>query len=121
MQPRSVNFDERSMPQRSMPSSSRGPSDPRRKSGIDSESVSTTPGVDDTPYIRFAIDQLTRDEEVRGSRKYPANNTDDYPVNRLISHDAASYVPQIPSHETPERNPTRPPPMEPLNCESTCK
>lgn len=30
-----------------------------------------TSGADnDTPYIRFAIDQLTRDEEVRGSRKY---------------------------------------------------
>lgn len=29
-----------------------------------------TPGVDDTPYIRFALDQLTRDEEVRGSRQY---------------------------------------------------
>lgn len=29
-----------------------------------------TPGVDDTPYIRFALDQLTRDEEVRGSRRY---------------------------------------------------
>lgn len=30
-----------------------------------------TPGQDDTPYIRFALDQLTRDEEVRGSRAYP--------------------------------------------------
>ena len=30
-----------------------------------------TPGQDDTPYIRFALDQLTRDEEVRGSRQYP--------------------------------------------------
>jgi len=26
---------------------------------------------DDTPYIHFALDQLTRDEEVRGSRAYP--------------------------------------------------
>ncbi|KAF2674806.1 hypothetical protein BT63DRAFT_435852 [Microthyrium microscopicum] len=31
-----------------------------------------TPGVDDSPYIRFAIDQLTRDEDVRGSRRYPS-------------------------------------------------
>ncbi|KXL49530.1 hypothetical protein M433DRAFT_152827 [Acidomyces richmondensis BFW] len=30
-----------------------------------------TPDTDDTPYIRFALDQLTRDEEVRGSRRYP--------------------------------------------------
>lgn len=35
-----------------------------------SRSPVTTPGVDDTPYIRFAIDQLTRDEEIRGTRQY---------------------------------------------------
>ncbi|TKX23144.1 hypothetical protein C1H76_4692 [Elsinoe australis] len=34
-----------------------------------------TPGVDDTPYIHFALDQLTRDEEVRGSRMYPGKRT----------------------------------------------
>ena len=28
-----------------------------------------TPGVDDTPYIQFAIDQLTRDEELTGRRR----------------------------------------------------
>lgn len=38
---------------------------------IDRDGSPTTPGQDDTPYIRFAIDQLTRDEEVRGSRRYP--------------------------------------------------
>lgn len=123
--PRSVNFDERSLPPRSMASSSRGPPDPRRKSTMDSESLSTTPGVDDTPYIRFAIDQLTRDEEVRGSRKYPAgaraSNTEDYPVQRIISHEGMGYVPQNPTLETtPERNPARPAPVEPLNGESRC-
>ena len=35
-----------------------------------------TPGHDDTPYIRFALDQLTRDEEVnRESRKYPGGGS----------------------------------------------
>ncbi|KAI5364673.1 hypothetical protein Slin15195_G042120 [Septoria linicola] len=34
-----------------------------------------TPGVDDTPYVHFALDQLTRDEEVRGSRRYPGGST----------------------------------------------
>ena len=29
-----------------------------------------TPGQDDTPFLHFALDQLTRDEEVRGSRRY---------------------------------------------------
>lgn len=37
---------------------------------INRESNAPTPGVDDTPYVRFALDQLTRDEEVRGSRQY---------------------------------------------------
>lgn len=33
-----------------------------------------TPGIDDSQYIRFALDQLTRDEEVRGSRAYPTHD-----------------------------------------------
>lgn len=33
-----------------------------------SGSTPPTPGIDDTPYIHFAIDQLTRDEEVNGSK-----------------------------------------------------
>ncbi|KAI6859407.1 hypothetical protein KC334_g21628, partial [Hortaea werneckii] len=37
---------------------------------ISREQNAPTPGVDDTPYIRFALDQLTRDEEVRASRRY---------------------------------------------------
>lgn len=37
---------------------------------IEREASPPTPAVDDTPYIRFALDQLTRDEEVRGSRRY---------------------------------------------------
>ena len=35
----------------------------------DAELSPPTPGVDDTPYIRFAIDQLTRDEELLGARR----------------------------------------------------
>ncbi|GAB7359568.1 hypothetical protein MBLNU230_g6755t1 [Neophaeotheca triangularis] len=38
---------------------------------LDREGSPQTPGAEsDMPYIRFAIDQLTRDEEVRGSRRY---------------------------------------------------
>lgn len=33
------------------------------------------PDHDDTPYIHFALDQLTRDEEVRGSRVYPGDRS----------------------------------------------
>lgn len=42
---------------------------------IGREQSPPTPGVDDTPYIQFALDQLTRDEEVRGSRNYPGQQS----------------------------------------------
>ena len=43
-----------------------------------------TPGVDDTPYIQFAIEQLTRDEEVAGSRHQSNGTESPYPVERII-------------------------------------
>ncbi|KAL8995742.1 MAG: hypothetical protein Q9188_006738 [Gyalolechia gomerana] len=46
-----------------------------------------TPGVDDTPYIQFAIEQLTRDEEVHQeltSRSHGAPRHHSYPVDRLV-------------------------------------
>lgn len=45
---------------------------------INREGNAPTPGVDDTPYIHFALDQLTRDEEVRGSRHYPLQDAPQY-------------------------------------------
>ena len=51
----------------------------------------TTPGVDDTPYIRFAIDQLTRDEELLGSRIQDAPSEASYPVDRIISDQGLGY------------------------------
>lgn len=51
----------------------------------------TTPGVDDTPYIRFAIDQLTRDEELLGSRVQRAPSEESYPVDRIISDEGLGY------------------------------
>jgi hypothetical protein len=72
----------------------------QRLSGMDSDSQ-VTPGQDTTPYIRFAIDQLTRDEEVRGSRIYPEvrptaqeEDEDDYPVERIIPDSGLGYMAQ---------------------------
>lgn len=48
-----------------------------------------TPGVDDTPYIQFAIDQLTRDEEVAGPQ-HPDNSVS-YPVERVIPDEGLGY------------------------------
>lgn len=71
------------------------------RSDMDSDSLATTPGQDTTPYIRFAIDQLTRDEEVRGSRIYPEvtvavdeEEEEDYPVERIVSDDGLGYMAQ---------------------------
>ncbi|KAI8937547.1 hypothetical protein NX059_005264 [Plenodomus lindquistii] len=68
---------------------------------MDTDSQATTPGQDTTPYIRFAIDQLTRDEEVRGSRVYPElrqpipeDDDDDYPVERMVPDHGLGYMAQ---------------------------
>jgi hypothetical protein len=68
---------------------------------MDANSSITTPGQDTTPYIRFAIDQLTRDEEVRGSRVYPQveqpiadDDDDDYPVDRIVPDHGLGYMAQ---------------------------
>ncbi len=51
-----------------------------------------TPGLDDTPYIRFAIDQLTRDEELTGRRRSGFGNTDaSYPVERIVPDEGLGY------------------------------
>ncbi|CAG8958843.1 hypothetical protein HYFRA_00011794 [Hymenoscyphus fraxineus] len=51
---------------------------------------SPTP-VDDTPYIRFAIDQLTRDEEIKAlQRASVAASSESYPVDRIVDYAAFS-------------------------------
>jgi hypothetical protein len=77
---------------------------------MDSESLATTPGMDETPYIKFAIDQLTRDMEVRGSRVYPYPAVDeDYPVERIVSDDGLGYLEQ---EQERERRMSQPPPQK---------
>lgn len=48
-----------------------------------------TPGVDDTPYIQFAIDQLTRNEEVAAQRQ--PGHLEPYPVERIIPDEGLGY------------------------------
>ena len=59
-----------------------------------------TPGVDDGPYIKFALDQLTRDEELMGHGRQGSVTSGDYPVHRLIGDQGLGYVgpPAPPSH-----------------------
>ncbi|KAI9640438.1 hypothetical protein NHQ30_011183 [Ciborinia camelliae] len=66
-----------------------------------------TPNNDDTPFIRFAIDQLTRDEEARrearraqqleqGQQATNSQSSEEYPVERIIPGENR-YIPQRPT------------------------
>jgi hypothetical protein len=56
------------------------------------DSSPPTPNTDDTPYIRFAIDQLTRDEEVGGPRSQStAASSESYPVDRIVPTTVLPY------------------------------
>jgi hypothetical protein len=57
------------------------------------DSAPPTPDIDDTPYIRYAIDVLTRDEDLnRSERPRTANSEDSYPVDRVIPDEGLGYV-----------------------------
>lgn len=84
---------------------------------MDSYSPSTTPGVDEMPYIRFAIDQLTRDEEVRGPRHYVGgdNENDDYPVDRILPEQTLRPVIRDTDMAQQKEMQVGPPPTHPLH------
>lgn len=63
----------------------------RTQQAADSEISPTTPGLDDTPYIRFAIEQLTRDEETLGRRRQGAASDESYSVDRIIPDEGLGY------------------------------
>lgn len=64
---------------------------PPSRERTNSEVSPPTPGLDDTPYIRFAIDQLSRDEELLGRRRQGAASEDSYPVGRIAPEEDMSY------------------------------
>ena len=58
---------------------------------IDLDSNPPTP-TDDTPYIRFAIDQLTRDEDIRAIQRPGSHgSSDSYPVERIVPDEGLGY------------------------------
>lgn len=61
-----------------------------------------TPGIDNTPFIRFGLNQLTIDEEVAGRGRYSSTNGD-YNVNRVVSDQNLGYY-------QPGNLPDNPPP-----------
>ncbi|KAJ9257228.1 hypothetical protein DTO195F2_5570 [Paecilomyces variotii] len=67
------------------------------------------PGTQDIPYIRFAIEQLTRDEEVAGVGRQNSTVSTDYPGERFVGDGSYfSHTPE-PSKEPPNPGPERPP------------
>lgn len=67
----------------------------RRDRNMDNVSLDSSPPTptDDTPYIRFAIDQLTRDEDIRAmQRPSTATSSDSYPVNRIVPDNGLGYI-----------------------------
>ena len=58
----------------------------------DNDRGAPTPGVDDTPYIRFALDQITRDEELIGRRRSGSGTSQEsYPVERIVPDEGLGY------------------------------
>ena len=78
---------------------------PTRISQMDMDGGPPTPG-DDTPYIRFAVDQLTRDEEVRGSRRYPLPGAS-YGVTDPTTHNGSQQYPRQGTQQVQSREPQR--------------
>ena len=75
-----------------------------------------TPGVDDTPYIQFAIDQLTRDEEVAGSRHHSRREELYYNPERRRPDQSRGVLkappPPPPPPRMPPKNETRQSPTD---------
>jgi len=72
---------------------SRGARDSDRPVIDELDSAPPTPNTDDTPYIRYAIDVLTRDgDSKRGQRPRTANSEDSYPVERMIPDQGLGYI-----------------------------
>ncbi|KXG46173.1 Protein of unknown function DUF3433 [Penicillium griseofulvum] len=93
------------------------PSDVSRSEGTSRRSPNDypgpvpTPGVDDTPYVRFAIDQITQDraQGLQRNDSISTTTTSDYPADRLVWDEGLGYFTRTRTpirHDTP---PARPP------------
>lgn len=81
----------------------------RAQQVADSEISPTTPGLDDTPYIQYAIEQLTRDD-ARPGRRQGAPSDESYPVDRIVFDEGLGYYghsQRSTRHEREAPDPTR--------------
>ncbi|KAK2752684.1 hypothetical protein FQN54_008062 [Arachnomyces sp. PD_36] len=63
----------------------------------------TTPGLSDEPYLRFAIEQLTRDEELSGTGRQGSVASSDYPVQRPVPDEGLGYYTNTNTQPNPPR------------------
>jgi hypothetical protein len=66
-----------------------------------------TPGVDDAPFLRFAIDQLTRDEELLGHGRHGSITSREYPVERIVPDEGLGYYERPAPAAQPPRKPSQ--------------
>lgn len=107
--PSVVNFNE-TEPVQEKPSSREAF---RSRQTADSEVSPTTPGLDDGSIIRFAIEQLTRDEETLGRRRQGAPSDESYPVDRIIPDEGLGYYGHSQRSTRHEREVSDPPTRHP--------
>ena len=88
-----------------------------------SEISPPTPGVDDTPYIQFAIEQLTRDEDIMGTRRAGAvrESQDTMLVSPMEPEGEPSYQIQAQRDTPPPRDVWHPfPPVSSIESNRKC-
>jgi Protein of unknown function (DUF3433) len=83
---------------------------PLPTSALDIVGGDISPGVDDSPYIRFAIEQLTRDEELLGRGRQGSVTSVDYPVNRIVGDEGLGYYGDLGPPTQPPKKPDLLPP-----------
>jgi hypothetical protein len=105
-----VRFGEDSVAHISPQSDETGSDETARRVPSDYAGPAPTPGLDDTPYVRFAIDQLTQDRS-RGVARHDSlstTTTGDYPMDRMVWDAGLGYFTRT---RTPIRHDT--PPVRP--------
>lgn len=83
-------FPQKPSPARHAPSRATSSSSPPPPPVPPTEDDRVTPGIDNTPYIRFGLNQLTIDEEVAGKGRYSSTNGD-YQVERVVPDQNLGY------------------------------
>ncbi|KAJ5372731.1 hypothetical protein N7517_004737 [Penicillium concentricum] len=82
-----------------------------RRSPNDYPGPAPTPGLDDSPYVRFAIDQITQDRArgIQRNDSVSTTTTGDYPSDRLVWDEGLGYFTRTRTpirHDTPPARPS---------------